>query len=197
MNTYLRSAAFTIATVVVTVASPARAEDFYVGASIAPSGGGHIQYLQEGASGRRDAKDRQIMAGLFAGYQLSQDWALEGGFRGFGGSTSFDLDASHQFRLRTGVGYLAAKRSWALGEDWAVYGKAGVARGSLKASISGAGAPPAETWHKTGLYLGAGLSYRVSKNIWLQLELEHSDKLRHEGVTVSMDNISLGVRVGF
>lgn len=192
MKKILLSAIFAIA-----FAPSARAQDLYFGANIASGNDGHVNVAEGGVTTRRDAVDKQHLIGLFAGYALAPDWALETGYSGFGGSTDFDAVAGRRLQLRTSMAYLALKRSWRLGEDWSVYGKAGVAQGRVKLDFSGAGAGPGKTEHKNGAYLAVGAAYRVTDNVALQLELEHTDKIKYEGLTAAMNKLSLGVRFGF
>jgi opacity protein-like surface antigen len=134
---------------------------------------------------------------VFAGYVLSPSWALEAGYRGIGDDNVFELVQGYKLKTRTRMGYLAARNTWQLSEDWSLYGKAGVAQGRLTAGIDGKDVSGAEKVKKNGLYLGLGVAYAVSKDVSLQLELEHTDKLKLQGLSASMDRFSLGVRVGF
>lgn len=183
--------------IVLCASSLAHAEDAYFGVNLTPSDKGHISYNGDGVPQQRDGTRRDPAAGLFAGYVLSPSWALEAGYRGIGGQQAFDLAPGYQLKTRTSMGYVAVRNTWQLSEDWALYGKLGVAQGRFRAGVSGKDAPPAETVHKTGLYAGLGVAYAVAKDISLQLELEHTNKLKQEGLSASMDKVSLGVRFGF
>jgi OOP family OmpA-OmpF porin len=183
--------------IILCASSLARAEDVYFGATLTPSDKGRISYDGDGGRQQRDGTRRNPAVGVFAGYVLSPSWALEAGYRGIGGQQAFDLDPGYQLKTRTRMAYVAVRNTWQLDEDWAVYGKVGMAQGRFRAAISGTNAPPAETARKTGLYAGVGFSYAVDKDISLQLELEHTDKLKQEGLSASMDKASLGVRFGF
>lgn len=177
--------------------SLAQAEDFYIGANLSPSANGHIKFTDNGSTTERDAGSKATPVGLFAGYVLSPNWALEGGYRGSVGSTSFDLAPGYQLKARNSAAYLAAKGTWQLNEDWSLFAKAGVAQGRMALDISGKDAPAGTTTRKTGAYLSVGASYLVGKDVAVQLELEHTDKLKHEGLTSTMDRFALGLRFGF
>lgn len=183
--------------IVLSASSLARAEDVYFGATLAPSDKGHISYDGDGGRQQRDGSQRNPALGVFVGYVLSPSWAVEAGYRGIGGQQAFDLEPGYQLKTRTRMGYVAMRNTWQLSDDWVVYGKVGMAQGRFRAAISGTNAPPAETVRKTGLYAGVGFSYALAKDISLQLELEHTDKLKQEGLSASMDKASLGVRFGF
>ncbi|MYM21504.1 outer membrane beta-barrel protein [Duganella sp. FT135W] len=189
---------FVCSTLIALAASSlAHAEDAYIGVGIGSFGKGRIKYFDDGVTTERYSAKRDPAVTLFAGYVLSPSWALEAGYRGIGDEQSFDLLQGYQMKTRTRMGYLAARNTWQLSEDWSLYGKVGVAQGRFNAGIEGKGAPASETVKKNGLYLGLGAAYAVSKDVSLQLELEHTDKIKQQGLSVSMDRVSLGVRVGF
>ncbi|MYM89383.1 outer membrane beta-barrel protein [Rugamonas sp. FT82W] len=188
-----------ICTVLVALAasSLAHAEGMYVGANVSARTDGNIKYTESGMTTERSAVKKATPVGLFAGYDLSPVWALEAGYRRDGGSTSFDLNPGYQLKARVSTGYLAARGTWKLGEDWSLFGKAGIAQGRLKMDISGKNAPAGESVNKTGLYLSVGAAYLVTRDVALQLELEHNNKLEHDGFTAKTDRFALGVRVDF
>jgi OOP family OmpA-OmpF porin len=175
----------------------AQADDFYVGASINPGARGHIRYSDAGVVHDVDAGARKFSGSVFAGYVLSPSWALEAGYRGIGDDNRFKLTQGYDLKTRTHMGYLAVRNTWQLGEDWSLYGKVGVAQGRLTAGIEGKDVSGSEKVKKNGLYLGLGAAYAINKDVSLQLELEHSDKLKLQGLSATMDRFSLGVRVGF
>ena len=175
----------------------AQAEDFYVGANITGGTDGHVNVTEGGTTTRHDASGKQRPLGLYAGYVLSPAWALEAGYSGSGGSTDFNLGGGRRLRTRTSMGYLAVRTDLKLGDAWSLYAKSGVAQGRLKLDASGPGAGPDEQVHKTGAYLAVGAAWFVTKDVALQLELEHTNKLKYEGLTAKMDKISLGARFGF
>lgn len=189
----LLCAAFTVLAAI----APAHAEDVYLGGSLGLPMDGRIRWTDNGVATERDADRKAIPAALFAGYVLSPNWALEGGYRGSLGSTNFDPAPGYQFKARASAAYLAAKGTWLLNDDWSLFGKVGVARGRAKYRISGDGARADASVRKTGAYLSVGASYLVAKDVALQLELEHTDKLKYEGLTATMDRFSLGLRLGF
>ncbi|MEJ7808662.1 MAG: outer membrane beta-barrel protein [Telluria sp.] len=137
-----------------TLAAPAvHADDtFYVGAGISKHGrlylNGQIQ------------NNHPNPYSVFAGYGLTDKFAIEAGYAAFGnykfsGPASIDISAL----------YVAAKGSIKLGENWSLYGKAGVAR--LTLDVSG---DPSSDVHKVRPLLGVGFDYRITKDIALGLE---------------------------
>ncbi len=76
------------------------AEGLYVGANVSPSSDGKIALAAGGATAQRGASGKAVPFGIFAGYELTPAWALEGGYRASGGATSFDLDPGYQLKVR-------------------------------------------------------------------------------------------------
>jgi OOP family OmpA-OmpF porin len=135
--------------------------------------------------------------GLYAGYALSKDWAVEAGYRGEAGAATFKLPQNYQMKMHTNAAYLAARGNWALNEDWTLFGKIGIARGEAKAEISGKNSPPAESSAApapTSVWVAA---YQVAKGVALDVQLEHTDKLKRDGLVANMDRIALGVKLDF
>ncbi len=177
--------------------STVHAEGLYLGANVSPSSDGKIERAEGGATARRGPSSKAVPFGVFAGYELTPAWALEGGYRASGGATSFDLDPGYQLKVRNSAAYMAARGTWRLNDDWSLFGKAGVARSHAEFSIAGKNAPPGESASKTGLYLSVGAAYQIGKDVALQLEWEHAPKVRYEGLNSTMNRLALGVRFGF
>ena len=181
----------------VAATSIVHAEGLYVGANVSPSSDGKIQYAAGGTTSQRGASGKALPFGVFAGYALTPDWALEGGYRASGGTTRFDLDPGYQLKLRASAAYLAARGTWQLDENWSLFAKAGMARSRVEFSIDGRNAPPGESANKTGLYASVGAAYQINKDVALQLEWEHAPTVRYEGLDSTMNRIALGIRFGF
>lgn len=181
----------------VAATSMVHAEGLYLGANISPSSDGKIRYANGGATSQRGASGKALPFGVFAGYELTPAWALEGGYRASGGATRFDLDPGYRLELRASAAHLAARGTWRLDEDWSLFAKAGVARSRAEFAIDGKNAPPAESASKTGLYASVGAAYQLNKDVALQLEWEHAPKVRYEGLDSTMNRLALGVRFGF
>jgi OOP family OmpA-OmpF porin len=192
MNKFLCSAVFAV-----TASTMAHADDYYVGASVSPSADGHIDQVENGVTTRHDAASKQRLFGVFAGYRLTPELALEGGYRNAGGDTRFELSHDGQLKAHTSVAYLAARGSWQFSEDWELFGKAGLARSRLALEVTHAGQSEREAVRKYSPYLSIGASWLVTKNVAVQLELEHTANIKYEGLTAKMDKFSLGVRFGF
>ena len=181
----------------VAATSMVHAEGLYVGANVSSATDGKIQYAAGGAKIQRNASGKAVPFGIFAGYELTPAWALEGSYRASGGATSFDLDPGYQLKVRANAAYLAARGTWHLDENWSLFGKAGVARSRVEFTIDGKNAPQGESASKTGLYASVGVAYQINKDVALQLEWEHAPKVKYEGFDSRMNRLALGVRFGF
>ncbi|USX26278.1 porin family protein [Oxalobacteraceae bacterium OTU3CINTB1] len=195
MKKILASAAITLV-LAPALAPSAQAEDLYLGANIGSRIDGYVNERNGGVTTRHDAATHQRRVGVFAGYVLTPVWALETGYQGFGGSTDYEL-AGGRMEVSTQMAYLALRSTWRLGDDWSLYGKSGVAQGRLKVDLTGGGTSEARTAHKNGAYLGVGAAWRVAGDVSLQLEFEHTSKIKYEGLTAKMNKLSLGARFGF
>ncbi|MDN2694836.1 porin family protein [Janthinobacterium sp. SUN073] len=181
----------------VAATSMVHAEGLYVGANVSPATDGKILRAVGGTTSQRDASGKAVPFGVFAGYELTPAWALEGGYRASGGATSFDLDPGYQLKVRASAAYLAARGTWRLDENWSLFGKAGVARSRVEFTIDGKNAPPGESANNTGLYASVGVAYQINKDVALQLEWEHAPTVKYEGFDSRMNRLALGVRFGF
>ncbi|MYN46796.1 outer membrane beta-barrel protein [Pseudoduganella sp. FT93W] len=175
----------------------AHAEDFYLGANLSSATRGNIQIVDGATKVEQGQSKKGLPYGLYAGYALSKDWAVEAGYRGEAGAATFNLPQNYQMKMHTSAAYLAARGNWALNEDWTLFGKIGIARGEAKAEISGKNPPPAEKFSRTGAYLSVGAAYQVAKGVALDVQLEHTDKLKRDGLVANMDRIALGVKLDF
>lgn len=174
----------------------AHAEGAYVGLSLAGSGESHIQESSGGTVTRYDAKRKQSQLRLFGGYDFDADWGVEAGYHGLDGRTTFQLPGQ-ELNVHTTAFYLAAKRNWQLGQDWSLFAKAGMARTHLELDLSGAAGTANRSASKTGAFASVGAAYMLSKNVALQLELEHIGKVHIDGLEAGVGKLSLGVNYHF
>ena len=71
--------------------------------------------------------------------------------------------------------YAAGKASYALDQNFSLFGKVGLARSRADLTATGIAAGNSSAT-KTGLYLGGGFAYQLNKNVGLILELERFGK---------------------
>ncbi|WP_028104997.1 outer membrane beta-barrel protein [Pseudoduganella violaceinigra] len=171
----------------------AYAEDFYVGADIAP--GGNLTFTNP-VNGKSAKSDGKTALKLYSGFAITDYLAIEGGFSQ-SGTTTFDkaalgLTQSPTFKMRSL--YLAGRFTHKFNDDWSVFAKAGFARTRFTAFN---GVSERDSLSSTKPLLGLGVAYNVSKAVALTLELEHIGRTRKSGLDVKQDALHLGVKVGF
>jgi OOP family OmpA-OmpF porin len=171
----LSSATQVVALVACLGAVSAQAEGLYLGGSL---GGSHYTGSVNGISG-----DNGGLAGkVFGGYQLNQNFAVEGGVATLGRLSG---DAGH---VNGHSEYLDAVGLLPLNPSWSLLGSVGVAHVNLNSSNgddSGA-----------ALKLGLGAEYAYSKNVALRGEYENY-RVDSFGAHPNVGQYNFGVRVSF
>ncbi|WGG50367.1 outer membrane beta-barrel protein [Rugamonas sp. DEMB1] len=155
------------ATALTGVAQAADAGTAYVGAGLV---GSRYKFDVPNSSSTDDRSGSKVSGKLFAGYNLDKNWAVEGGYTDFGKNTyNYTKNGvTGKIESKSNSLYLAGKYSQPINEQFAVFGKLGVARNSNK--ING------NKGDKTGLYASVGGEYAINKNVSLSLEYEHYGK---------------------
>lgn len=175
MSTRIHKSAL-LAVLLVAGIGAAQAEGLYVGASL---GSPDFKSSINGVSGSGSG----VAGKLFGGYQLSPNFALEGGYADLG---HID-DASGKVNVR-GV-YLDGVGSYEFAPKWSLLGRLGVAQARFT-STGGNDSSPA-------LKLGAGLQYELSKQVALRAEYEHYRFSDAFDAKPRLGEFSLGVKLGF
>jgi len=164
------------ATLVLAGIGAAQAEGLYVGGNLgAPDYKSSINGISGDGSG--------VGGKLYGGYQLTPNFALEGGFVDLG---HID-DGSGKVDLR-GV-YLAAVGSYEFAPRWSVLGSAGLAQARFTTSNGNDSSPAVQ--------LGAGLQYDLSQHVALRAEYEHYHFTDAFDAKPNVGEFSLGIKVGF
>jgi OOP family OmpA-OmpF porin len=159
------------------MAGTAHAEGLYIGGSV---GGAHYK----GSSLGGIETDRSSTGTkLFGGYQLTPNFALEGGYVDLGKFQS----AAGQLK-GSGV-YLDAVGSVPISGPWAAYGKVGVFNGRAENSLVGSD-------RGTNGKVGAGLQYTIDRNLSVQGEWERY-RFDTSGARANTDLYSVGVKYSF
>ena len=188
----------TAAMLVVTSAAGVQAagnEGWYGGLDLGRSsqhlGAGQIDgaLSQQGLASSSTMDDRAATWGLFGGYQFNPYFAVEGGYVDLGKfdySSTVSSPAADTVTGHFGVHGVDAAAVGLLpfGEQWAVYGKAGVlyAKSKLDASSTGAVAVNSVEHWDTSPLLGAGVNYDLTKKVALRAEYDRYFKVGESSV---------------
>jgi OmpA-OmpF porin, OOP family len=159
------------------LAPVAHAEGLYIGGSV---GGAHYK---GNSVGGLDTDRSSTGTKLFGGYQLTPNFAVEGGYVDLGkfNSAAGQLEGS-------GV-YLDAVGSVPISGPWSAYGKLGVFNGRAENSLVGSD-------RGTSAKLGAGLQYTIDRNLSVQGEWERY-RFDTSGARANTDLYSVGVKYSF
>ena len=142
---------------------------------------------------------------LQLGYQFNPNFAIEGGYIDLGKAnyTTTYQGGSANGTVKAGGIDLAALGIVPLGDNFSIFGKAGVIAARVKDSLS-ATAPAASvsgsnTSNAFGALLGVGVTYKLNRATDLRAEFDHVGKIGKSGKTdkLSSDMVSLGLEYHF
>lgn len=170
-------------------AGSAHAQKAYVGATVA---GGTLNYHAPGAP---DIDDHIVFGKLYTGYAFNDTFALEGGW-GANQTARFaksETGAPYDVSFKANVVYAAARATYRISDSWSVAGKLGAARHSQEQTRGDA----AERRHAVRAMFGAGMSYDLTPNAALTLDLNHYGTVRTENTLHRMIKLEAGVRFSF
>lgn len=156
---------------------PAQAEGLYIGGS---AGGSHFK---GDSLGGVETDRSSTGAKLFGGYQLTPNFALEGGYVDLG---KFKSSAG---QLKAQGVYLDAVGTVPISGPWAAIGRVGVFNSKVDNSL-------ASSDRGTSAKLGAGLQYTIDRNLSVQGEWERY-RLNAGGTRANTDLYSIGVKYAF
>ncbi len=178
--------------------SSAHAEGIYAGASTWRSS---INMDLVSPTASTSFTERVREGKLFAGFDLDKTWAVEGGYINFGNvSKQYALGGvPGNFNTDGQVWYAAGKGSYAINNDWSVFGKLGLARSEVEFNVNGAISATGQAT-KTGAYLGAGIQYQLTPRAALIVELERYGRTSVQATRAKVENkntVSVGARFSF
>jgi hypothetical protein len=160
------------------------AEDgYYAGAGIATIG----DVYAHTPAGRFQDNNNAHAFKAYAGYDVSDTFAIEAGYNAFG-KYKFSVPGSVDF---SGV-YVAAKGSIKLGESWSLFGKAGVSHVRVDYADGLVG-----DRNGTRPLLGIGAGYRLTEHLGLSLELVDYGKLKADNGRFAMRQVEANVTYRF
>jgi OOP family OmpA-OmpF porin len=188
-------ASFTAASIAATTglahAQAGRDSGWYLGGSI-----GQSAVDIEGCGGVVNCDDKDTAWRILGGYQLNRNIAVELGFHQFGdasqtfpgGQVAFEANAIEI----VGLGSLP------LGNNFAIYGKAGFYRGETKATGSNFSGAIDLKETNTDLTYGLGARYDFNPKLGIRAEWQRYTNMGGDAVGESdVDVLSVGVIVGF
>jgi OOP family OmpA-OmpF porin len=182
----------------------------YIGASLGSTRANfnndaiNSQFVGNGFAVNSSSTDRRSTGGkLFGGYQLTPNFALEGGY--------FDLGHFNYSGVTTGGNYngntsirglnLDLVGTLPLSERFSLLGRVGAAYAQTRDNFSSTGFAPANTGNRsnnsTNVKYGVGLQYAVTDALFVRAELERyriNDPIRNRN---NVDMASLGLVYSF
>lgn len=175
----------------------AQAEEYYVGATVAPSYRGTLKTN----SGDQVLSADSSLATPFkalVGVDINTHFGLEAGYKTFG-TTRTDVGDAAATALDTDARafYIAAKGMLPVNEKWTFTGKLGLAQRHFGITHYKNGQSISDSSNQGTLYFGVGVAYKLTKNLALTAELENFGAARVQGFKLGMDGFSAGVRFGF
>jgi len=173
--------------------SAAHAEGVYVGAGVT---GNRYSFDVPGATSADNHSGYKAGGKVFAGYDIDQTWAVEGGYADFGSKDySYVTGAGNGALKSKSEGYyLAGKATMPVSDKVGVFGKLGVARVDNKLSGTGLSSG-ASGENKTGVYASVGAQYAINEKVSLTAEVEHFGKSADQGKKAT--GLALGARYNF
>lgn len=182
----------TLLAAAVLASSPASAQDYFAGVTVA--NGGELTFRNP-INGKTDKDDASAIFKVYGGFALTDFLALEGGYAQ-GAKARYDraalgMTGDPTFKLSSF--YVAARATHTFNDSWSVFGKLGVARNRYKAANTG----NSDSVSSTKPLLGVGMAYNVTNAVALTLEAERLGRTRKDGISVSHNTLQLGVKVGF
>ena len=185
-------AAFIVATTVGTNAAHAQ-ERGYAGLTIGTSKFGVLN----GAGQRIEHNNDVVALKGYAGYTLSEHFAVEGGYAGTTKKPRFDraqFGADADPQAYTSALYGAVRGKVAVSGSVDVFAKLGVAVNHLE--LAGAGAQDFDIIAVRPM-VGVGAAYRLTDKVALTAELEHYGRVREGNRSFMQNRAQVGVRLGF
>jgi OOP family OmpA-OmpF porin len=130
---------------------------------------------------------------VFGGYELNQNWAVEGGYTKFRGT---DLNVAVNGKVVQGSAdgyglYVAGKYTMPINEQFSAYGKLGLSNSKRALST----ATTSYSKYDTGAYAGLGLQYSLNQNVSLNAEYERYGKDKDFGAKA--DVFTVGAKYSF
>jgi OOP family OmpA-OmpF porin len=173
------------------VAAPlaAQAEGAYIGGNV---GRAEQKFDIEGFN----FKEHKTGFKLYGGYDFTQNVGIEGGYVDFRAAERSGNGGTASSKPRSL--YVAATGTLPLNEQFALFGKAGLATTHTKVAVSVPGFSESDSRNHTSPMLGLGASFALNKNVSFVAEYENFGKVaKDDGSSIKASLVSVGVRYKF
>ena len=183
----MKQAATSVFSLAAVLAAPCALADepLYLGATL-----GQRTELTLQANGQRQSDISEPRAfGIVGGYDVNEYLAFEAGYTNFG-KHRYASGAS----IRMGALHVAAKGRIALNDKFSLFGKAGLARHTLK--LAGTGEDDG-SHSKARPMFGAGAAYRLTEKVGVTLEAVDYGTLRTGAGEIKVRQLEAGLHVKF
>jgi len=165
-----------VATLLAGGAAAAQAEGVYVGGSLGrPNYSSSVNGISGDGSG--------VAGKLYGGYQLTPNFAVEGGYFKLG-----HIDDANGRAKTQGV-YADAVGSYAFAPQWSVLGSAGLAEGRFTTTLGDD--------NSAALKIGAGVQYELTPQAALRLQYDRYHFVNAFDAKPNIGQVSAGVKFGF
>ena len=182
-------AAFTLIAAALAAPLAAQAENTYVGGSV-----GRAEQKLDVAG--YSIKENTTGYKLVAGADITKNFGLEAGYADLR-EASISGNGAH-LSSKPQVFYVAGTATLPIDEQFAVFGKAGIATAHTKISASVRGFGANGTDNQTTGVIGLGAAYHLNKNVSFVAEYEYFGKVAKDGdASLKADLLSVGVRYKF
>jgi OmpA-OmpF porin, OOP family len=184
----MKKLAIALATAAATVLSTGAMAQAYVGAGV---GAANIDIDCEGA----DSCDNSSTGGkVYGGYNFGNGFGAEVGYISFGEASASVEGISAKAKVNgftVGVAYRAA-----LGPNWGLTTRLGVASLKTKISASAFGFTGSDDETHTGPYFGIAGDYALTQNLKLEVSADFS-KAKYDSEKANVRTVNVGVRFDF
>ncbi|MYM66216.1 outer membrane beta-barrel protein [Pseudoduganella sp. FT55W] len=179
------------AAMIAALAAPlaAQAEGAYIGANV-----GRAEQKVDVES--YSFKESTTAYKLYGGYTYNRNFGFEVGFADLREAEKRGNGARIASEPKTV--YIAATGTLPLNDQFALFGKVGVASSHVKVSASAPGISASGSDNQTSPYIGVGASFALNKNVSFVAEYENFGKIAKDGGShIKADFFSAGVRYAF
>lgn len=167
----------------------AQAEGYYVGGNV-----GRAEQKVE-ASGV-SFKENDTGFKLYGGYTFTKNFGIEGGYVDMGNAEKTGNGASVSSKPQSI--YVAATGTLPLNDQFALFGKAGVATTHVKLTGSAPGYSVRTSDDRTSPFVGVGASFALNQKVSFVAEYEYFGKIAKDGGdNIKANLFSAGVRYKF